>query len=174
MRTRAIVLVLAAACSGGGGATPIDAAPPVVDAGPDAVSVDAVTAGSGGGAATVDVDLGTDPPPTRYAYAWWNHGHGSKACFAVDVVISTAATVDDGYVVDPAILEITFARPPVVGANAVQLHLHAPDRYLPGTATMAAVSATDLTGAVEGHDGALVISGDFTAVRCEAIYDPCI
>lgn len=152
-------------------ARPVTLDAPAVDATVDAAPGVACAAG---GVATVMVDLGGDAQPRPYVAAWFNHGHGTKACFAIDVVLSTQAFVEDSYLADPHLLELTFAAAPVLGANPIQLHLHQPDQFLSGTATLTTVSATEVAGTVTATAGALTITGGFTAPPCLAIFDPCI
>jgi hypothetical protein len=172
----AFAALLVAACGGpdeklpDARVVPLDAAidaPPPID-GPPGMSC------TGGGEASVLVDLGGDAKPTLYQAAWWNHGHGSKSCFEINVVASTQAFIEGGYLTDPHALEIMFLQTAQLGANTVQVHLHTPDLYVAGTANLTTLDATTVTGTVDATMGAITIRGGFTSPQCEAIFDPCI
>ena len=177
MSGRALVIFgLVVGCGGADERVPpvvIDAAvsDAATDAGPDAPPGQACT---GGGSAAVMVDLGGDAAPLAFVAGWFNHGHGTKACFEIDVALSTRAYVEDSYLTDPALLEVTFPSPPVLGANTVQLHLHQPDTFLGGTATLTALADGEVTGSLAATGGAITVTGTFTAVRCPGIFDPCL
>ena len=170
------VVTALAGCSGPDERRPIDAAPR-----PDAVTVDASASDAppglacvDGGAAAVTVDLGGDAAPLQFTTAWWNRGNTSKACFKIDVVLSTGTTVADPYLSDPQVLELVFPFEPALGANQVQLHLHQPDQFLGGTATVTALDDVEVVGSVTATAGAVMVTGAFTARRCLGIFDPCI
>lgn len=141
----------------------VDAA---LDAGLDAPPGQACT---GGGASTVMLDLGGDAAPRSFVAGWLNHGHVTKACFDLDVALSTRAYVEDTYLTDPELLEVTFHQPPVLGANTVQLHLHQPDLFFGGTATLTALTAGDVAGSLTATSGPVTVSGTFSATRCAGI-----
>lgn len=173
----AFALTPAAGACGGGATDAIDGAAP------DARTVDAPIATidapvgptcTEGGDCTVVVDLGTDAERILFSHGWFNHGHETKACFAIDVVLSTRAAIEGSYLSDPQVLEISFAAEPVPGTNEVQLHLHTPDLRLRGFVEVLEVSADEISGIVDGVGSVESVRGKFVARRCENIIDPCI
>jgi hypothetical protein len=182
MRSALVITVLAFGCSGGDGSSM------AIDARSDGGSVDAVAptdatqdldgrseiSCTAGGASTVTVDLGGDAAPIAYPSAWWNHGHVSKACFQIDVVLSRDPTIVGSYFTDPRVLEVQFGSAPTVGANPVQVHLHSPDTWMSGTVELSTASTTEYAGFVSATSGLIRVDGSFTASQCAAIFDPCL
>jgi hypothetical protein len=164
-----LVVVAFAAC---GGADEV-----LVDApGPDAAATDATTdpVCTTSGTASVSLDLGTGAEPLAFSGAWWNTGHVTKACFEISVLLSTSAAFPQPYYGQEGVLEVWFGDAPALGTNNVQLHLHNPDTYLGGTVTLTTLTDTEVAGSIDATMGGTSASGSFSAVRCQAIFDPCI
>lgn len=169
-----VALITLPACGLGGSdddAVDVDARVAVDAAAPDARSTVACTAG---GAASVSFDLGGNAAPLAFVSSWWNTGNDIKSCFDISVVLSTTDAVPFPYEGADGVLEIWFTTDAALGDNTVQLHLYQPDRYLSGTVTLTTLSDTDVAGTIDATDGASSATGSFSAVRCQAIYDPCI
>jgi hypothetical protein len=173
----AVALAAAPVCACGGtdeveGDLVVDArAEPADAAAPDATP--GVSCASGG-AASVTFDLGGDSEPMTFGAAWWNTGHVTKSCFEISVALSATDVLPDPYYGAAGVLEVWFPTAPVLGENTVQLHLHAPDTYLGGTVTLTTLSDTAVEGTIDATSGSTTATGAFAAVRCQAIYDPCI
>ena len=165
-----------AACSGGDEHLP----PVAVDARVADAAVDApIDAPPGmscvaGGVATVELTDGTAADPRELVAAWFNHGHVTKACFEIDVVLSPRAFIAGDYLSNPEVVEVMFHAAPVLGANPVQVHVHRPDVYLGGTVTLTTLDDTTVAGSLAASAAPYTASGAFTAVRCTNIFDPCL
>lgn len=168
-----VALALPACGLGGSGddAVDVDARVPLDAAAPDARSTIACT---GGGEASVSFDLGGNAAPLAFVSSWWNNGHDIKSCFDISVVLSTTDQVPFPYEGAEGVLEIWFTTDAALGDNTATLHLYQPDRYLSGTVTLTTLSDTDVAGTIDATDGASSVTGSFSAVRCQSIYDPCI
>jgi hypothetical protein len=173
-------IAIVVGCSGGNTPVELDAssdaptdASAAIDA-PLALDGPPMTTCQAGGNSTVMVDLGTNALPLHYSSAWWNRGNASKACWKINVVLSTQAVLTDPYLFDPNAIELSFGAVPVIGVNAVQVHVHSPDRYFAGVVTLSTTPDADVVGTIDAADSLLTVTGMFTAARCEAIFDPCI
>ena len=176
MLRRAAVVVIALAACGEPGERPVDAAPPVDAPSLDGRPIDGPRGPSciDGGRAEVVVELGGGAEPRTFSHAWFNHGHETKACFAVDVVLSSVNSVEGSYLDDPLVLEVVFDAEPVLGTNEVRLHLHQPDVRLRGTVEVSSLLDNEVGGVISAVGAEERVTGMFTARRCAGVFDPCL